>query len=291
MDGIAPHAASSSTGFVFSASHAAASAFHSSAFLSGLYSSIGSFARSASGSRRAASSAVHAGDLLGLARLALDRRERRAQRVRRRLPVAALALLVEVHRRRVQQQRDGRGLRGRRLAAVVLARELVEAELGVAARVPQERRVEFRRELLRLGQRVAGAGRGEAQQHVAGLDLQPLAGHRLDLQRRIVVGENGAGLQLAVVLEQDIHDNLDLRGGRGRSGPARCGDRCLGNGRLYGDGLRAPARCPAVRLRPPGRRPTARRRVAPRSRRRPGDYASGDASGGHRRRGVSPCSP
>ncbi len=253
-------------------------------------------ARSASGNRFARQLRRPRRDLLGLARLALDRRERRAQRVRRRLPVAALALLVEVHRRRVQQQRDGRGLRGRRLAAVVLARELVEAELAVAARVPQERGVEFRRELLRLGQRVAGAGRGEAQQHVAGLDLQPLAGHRLDLQRRIVVGENGAGLQLAVVLEQDIHDNLDLRGGRGRSGPARCGDRCLGNGRLYGDGLRLPAQYPAPcvcasRRGGAGRADSARRRVPSRSVRRPARHASGGASRRHLRRRVSPCSP
>ena len=56
------------------------------------------------------------GDLLAFALLALDRRERRLQRVRRRLAVASLALLVEIHRRRVQQHRHRRRLRGRRRA-------------------------------------------------------------------------------------------------------------------------------------------------------------------------------
>ena len=57
---MAPHAASSAAGLVCAASHAAASAFHSSAFLSGWYRSIGSLARNGSGNRRAMSSATHA---------------------------------------------------------------------------------------------------------------------------------------------------------------------------------------------------------------------------------------
>ena len=102
--------------------------------------------------------------------------------------------------------RHCRRLRGRRMRAVVLAREVVEAEFarrrspptGKPGRVPP-------RGSAPSAISVAGDGRGEAQQHGAGLDLQPLARHRLDLQRRVVIGENGAGLQLAVVLEQDIH--------------------------------------------------------------------------------------
>jgi hypothetical protein len=47
--------------------------------------------------------------------------------------------------------------------------------------------------------------RGKAQQHRRRLDLETLAGRGFDLQRRRVVGENRAGLELAVVLEKDVH--------------------------------------------------------------------------------------
>ena len=55
-------------------------------------------------------------DLLALARLALDRGKGSLQRIGRRLAIAPLALLVEMHRRGVQQHRHRGGLRGRRAA-------------------------------------------------------------------------------------------------------------------------------------------------------------------------------
>jgi hypothetical protein len=81
-------------------------------------------------------------DLHGFALLALDRRERGGERVGGRLAVAALAALVEVHRRGVQQLQHRELLGRARVLAVVVARERVERELVVAGDVPQELRVE-----------------------------------------------------------------------------------------------------------------------------------------------------
>ena len=115
------------------------------------------------------------GHLLALAPLALDRRERRLERVGRRLAVAPLAALVEVHRRGRERDGDGRRLGRRGRAAVVLAREVGEAELVVRRHLPQEVRVELARERLRLGLQRGRRRVGEAQQHRRRLDLQALA--------------------------------------------------------------------------------------------------------------------
>ena len=64
------------------------------------------------------------GHLLGLALPALDRGERRGQRIGRRLAVAALAPLVEEHRRGGECHRHGGGLDGqRRMARNTRARD------------------------------------------------------------------------------------------------------------------------------------------------------------------------
>ena len=144
-------------------------------------------------------------DLPRFARLALDRGQRRLQRVRRRLAVAAAPLLVEIHRRRVQQARHRRLLGDARARAEVVAREHREVEFAVVARLPQEIDVERGGERLRLLERIVRRRRCEAQQHARRLDLGALAARGFHLQRGVVVGEDGAGLQLAVVLVQDIH--------------------------------------------------------------------------------------
>ena len=72
-------------------------------------------------------------------------------------------------------------------------------------RPPTGSRVELGGELLRVGEQRRRRRLGEAQQHRRGLDLQALARGGLDLQRRIVVGEDRAGLAVAVVLEKDVH--------------------------------------------------------------------------------------
>jgi len=97
-------------------------------------------------------------------------------------------------------------------------REVGEAELVVRRHFPEEIRVELLRELVRLGVQCRRRRLGEAQQDRRRLDLQALAGRGLDLQRRVVVGEDRAGLELAVVLEKDVHGiPLRARPDAGRS--------------------------------------------------------------------------
>ena len=45
----------------------------------------------------------------------------------------------------------------------------------------------------------------EADQHVGRLDLRALAMLGFDLQRAVVVGQNGAHLEVAVLFEENIH--------------------------------------------------------------------------------------
>ena len=101
-------------------------------------------------------------------------------------------------------------MRRRRLRAVIFARQLIEAEFTVADRFPQKIRVELAGEFVRVADRLRSARLGEAQQNIRRLDLEPLAGDGLDLQRLVVIGQDGAGLQLAVVLEENVHGK-DLR--------------------------------------------------------------------------------
>ena len=143
--------------------------------------------------------------LSALAQLAVDRGKRGLESLGRRLAVASFAALVEIHRRAGQRERDGGGFRRRGRAAVILPGKVREAEFVVGRHFPQEIRVELTRELLRLGIERRRRRIGEAEQHRRGLDLEPLAGDGLDLERRFVVGKDGAGLQLAVILEKDVH--------------------------------------------------------------------------------------
>jgi hypothetical protein len=156
------------------------------------------------------------GGLLGLAPLALDRRERRGQRRGRRLPVPTLAALVEIHRCGVQRERRGGGLDRQRGMAEVFAGEIEESELVIAGDLPQEVRVEFGGELLCTGEQRGRRRLGKAQQHRRGLDFQALAGGGFDLERGIVVGEDRAGLAVAVVLEKDVH-GMDRTGAATRA--------------------------------------------------------------------------
>ena len=155
------------------------------------------------------------GDPLAFALLAFDGRERRLQRLGRRLAVTSLAALVEVHRCRGKRERDRRRLDGLRRMAVIFSREIAESEFVVARGLPKKIRIELRCKALGVRDQRRRRWLGEAQQDRSGLDLQALARNRFDLQRRVVVGEDGPGLQLAVVLEENVHG----KGTRGKYGP------------------------------------------------------------------------
>ena len=55
------------------------------------------------------------------------------------------------------------------------------------------------------GQQLAGRGFGKTQQNVGRLDLDALAGSRLDLQRRVGLAQDGGGFEGAVFFEQYMH--------------------------------------------------------------------------------------
>ena len=142
---------------------------------------------------------------LHFAALALDAGARRLQRLGGSSLVASLALLVEMHRRGVQPQRQRRGLARRGRMAEILLRQLGEAEFRIPAYLPQEVRIDPGRDGLRIGEQYRRRRPRETQQYVRRLELQALAGNRFDLERGIVVGEDGAGLERAVVLEKNMH--------------------------------------------------------------------------------------
>ena len=150
------------------------------------------------------------GDLPGLVAFALRSRECSLERVGRCGAVTALALLVEMHRRAVQAERERCGFRGFGRSPEVLAGEVGKAEFALAAHLPQEIRIEPGGKRPRIREQRRRRRFAETQQDVGGLDLEPLARCRFDLQRRSVVSKDGAGLERAVVLEKHMHELRNL---------------------------------------------------------------------------------
>ena len=103
-----------------------------------------------------------------------------------------------------------RGFGGRRRTAVIVSGQHFEFDFSVARDRPQEIRIELRGELVSLVQQRLRTRRGETKQHLVGLDLEAFARGRFDLQRGIVVGEDRAGLQCAVVLKKSVHDHWEF---------------------------------------------------------------------------------
>jgi hypothetical protein len=157
--------------------------------------------------------AGHALDGQRLLALLLQPGQRRLEDVGRRLAEAALALAMEMNRRGMQPQQDGRRLDRLRGAAAIFPRQFLEAEFGLAADLPEEFRLDAFRFRLGALEQFARRRGCKAQQHVGGLHLDALAGAGFDLERGRVVGEHGAGLESAVLFEQDIHRE-SLREGR-----------------------------------------------------------------------------
>ena len=70
----------------------------------------------------------------------------------------------------------------------VLASQLLERKLGLAAAFPQKRRVNFVGDLVRLRHELRQRQVLEADQHRRSFHLGALAVQGFDLQRRVVVG-------------------------------------------------------------------------------------------------------
>ena len=149
--------------------------------------------------------------LLGEQALFLDAGQRRLQRLGRRRLVASLALLVEIHRRAVQPQQQAGGFHCNRCVAEVFAAQLVEIEFVAAAAFPHEIDIDRVGAFLRRVHEGRQRGLVEAQQYRRSLDLGTLAVRRFNLQRAVVVGENGADLEAAVLFVKYIHGETASR--------------------------------------------------------------------------------
>ncbi len=155
---------------------------------------------------------LESAELLGVARLQfglqallLGAGQRGLERVGRRGLVAALALLVEVHRRRVQADQRPCCFDGIRRMAEIFLRQRTEVELVLRRGFPQEIHVDAGRHLFRLRHEFGQAGLGETQHHVGRLDLAALAVGVLDLQGGGVIGKDIANLETAVFFVKYVH--------------------------------------------------------------------------------------
>ena len=149
--------------------------------------------------------------LLGQQTFLLNTRQRRFQRLGRRGLIAALAFLVEIHRRAMQpQQQAGRLQRVWRVAEI-LATEFFKIEFVGPATLPHEVDINIVSAFLCSIHKGRQRGLVEAQQHGRRLDLGTLAMRRLDLQRAVVVGEDGADLEAAVLFVKYIHGDTASR--------------------------------------------------------------------------------
>ena len=149
--------------------------------------------------------ALHGQRLLALF---LEAGECGGENVRRCLAKAPLALAMEVDRGGVQRQQNGARLDRRRVVAVVVAGEIEEGKLAFAGALPEEIGLDLFGQRCRLFEQGTGRRLLEAQQHRGRLDLAALARGHFDLQRRVVVGHDVAGLEPAVFFEQYIHRRI-----------------------------------------------------------------------------------
>jgi hypothetical protein len=148
---------------------------------------------------------AHALDRGGLLALLLEAGERGLEDVGGGLAEAPAALAVEPDRRRVQaQQQGGRFDRGG-CAALVFGGEVGEGEFVLAADFPEELDVQAFGLGLGAREQVGRAGLAEFHQHMGALELHPLAVGVLDLQRGVVIGEDGPGLEGPVLFIQHEH--------------------------------------------------------------------------------------
>ena len=149
--------------------------------------------------------ALHALDLLLLQALFLGAGQRGGEDVRRGLAETPLALAMEMDGRGEQLEQHRCGFHGRGRMAEVVGGEVGKAELVVAAHFPQEIGFHAGAFGLGTGDQLACSGGIEAQQHVRGLEFDALAGGGFHLQRAVVVSEDAAGLERAVLFKKHIH--------------------------------------------------------------------------------------
>ena len=143
--------------------------------------------------------------LFGLQALALQAEQRGLHRLQRGLAEAPLACAAEIVRCLEQtQQRRRLALRAGRGVEIV-ASEIGEAEFLFGGELPGQVEVDVRGDGLRGREQRRRRRLLEAQQHVGGLELDPLAGLQFDLQRGLGLGHDAAGQESAAFLEERVH--------------------------------------------------------------------------------------
>jgi hypothetical protein len=143
----------------------------------------------------------HALDGQGLLALLFETGEGRLENFGRSLAEAALALAMEIDRRRMQGQQQRRRFDRRGDVTEVLVGKIRKRKLAVTHTLPEKIGLDAGGQRLGLIEQSVGSRFIVAQQDVRRLDLAALAGGRLDLQRAVVVGHNGGRLEGPVFFE------------------------------------------------------------------------------------------
>ena len=102
------------------------------------------------------------------------------------------------------ERHPGRLERGGRVPEI-LARQRVVREFLAAAALPQKIDVDPAGNALRFRHETRERRRLESQQHRGRLHLGALAMRRLDLERGVVVGEDGADLEVTLFFIENVH--------------------------------------------------------------------------------------
>ena len=165
-----------------------------------------------------------AGLLLGQHALALDARERRFQRVRRRGPIAPLALLVKIHRRAVQAREQRRRFLRIRRVTEVLARQRVVGEFVLRRALPEKVEIDFLRRRAAPRSMKPVNGSSNRNSTLAALTLLRLPCGASTWSEEVVVGEHRADFEGAFFFVPDVHGSVTC-GGEGECGVAVLGVR------------------------------------------------------------------
>ena len=89
--------------------------------------------------------------------------------------------------------------------AEVVVGKITKRKFAITRTLPEKVRFDTLRQRFGVAEQLARRWRRIAQKHVARLDLGALAGRRLNLQRRVVVGHDRARFKGAFFFKNDVH--------------------------------------------------------------------------------------
>ena len=144
--------------------------------------------------------------LLGFARFALDADQRGFQRIFRSAFVAALATLVEIHRRLLQRKQCCRHLFRRGTRAKIFLRQLGKRKFLAPFRaLPQQRHVNVGQLRLRVRHERCRIGLRKIHQNAGRFDFDTTTSGQFHLSGGLSYRHDQSGLDLAVVFKKQIH--------------------------------------------------------------------------------------